>query len=146
MENNLNLNEVDFHRMIDEAVERAIGGILSGCKSDTEQETMYKNQTVCEEEELSWNDCDCFNREIVVNFDSESDFDNLDAVRVEAYPDDEDQGMNDAVALLYAAAKRLSETCPAVDGEAYCEELLKTTEHRLRYTVLTQLLGGADCE
>lgn len=146
MENNFNLNNVDFHRMINEAVDRVIGDILSGCKSDTEQETMYKNQTVCEEEEISWNDDNCFNREIVVNYNSESDFENLDAVSVVTYPDDDDQGVNDAIALLYAAAQRLSETCPAVNGEAYCEELLKTTEQFMRSTVLTQLLGGVGRE
>lgn len=108
---------------------------------DRRAHEMYE-QLISSAEDENKKNCHDGYRRITVLFDPRAKVDNLDYVTVVAEPENDDEGMNDTVALLLAAAKRLSESCPAIDGEAYCTDLLSLTESHMKATILEQLIGG----
>lgn len=81
-------------------------------------------------------------RKITVVYDPDGDANSLDYVEVSASPEDDEQGANDNIALLLAAAKILTKTCPGVDESVYGTDLLGLTEDYMAGLVLKTILGG----
>lgn len=108
---------------------------------DRRAHEMYE-QLISSAEDKNKKNCHDGYRRITVLFDPRAKVDNLDYVTVVTEPENDDEAMNDTVALLLAASKKLSASCPAMDGEKYCTDLLSMTEAHMKATILEQLIGG----
>ena len=81
-------------------------------------------------------------RKLTVYYNPAGDPEDLDYVRLVVEPENDEEGGNDSIALILAAAKRLADTSPAIDEDSLGTELLSVAEDFVKMAVLEQLIGG----